>query len=153
MAQHNNTSDLIEAYLKKILENSEMIEIRRTEMANLFNCVPSQINYVINTRFTIQRGYAVESKRGGGGYIRIAKITITDKKHFLEQIMQLIGNDLSERNAGAIIKKLYEEKIITRQEGNLMFSGISKAVLGQFDLENYLRAQIMRGFLERLSYE
>ena len=62
---HHNTSDLIEAYLKKILEDSETIEIRRAEMANLFNCVPSQINYVINTRFTVQRGYAVESKRGG----------------------------------------------------------------------------------------
>lgn len=70
---HHNTSDLIEAYLKKILEDSETIEIRRAEMANLFNCVPSQINYVINTRFTIQRGYTVESKRGGGGYIRIEK--------------------------------------------------------------------------------
>ncbi|EAA0412155.1 CtsR family transcriptional regulator, partial [Listeria monocytogenes] len=54
---HHNTSDLIEAYLKKILEDSETIEIRRAEMANLFNCVPSQINYVINTRFTVQRGY------------------------------------------------------------------------------------------------
>ena len=66
---HQNTSDLIESYIKKILENSEMIEIRRIEMADLFNCVPSQINYVINTRFTIQRGYLVESKRGCGGYI------------------------------------------------------------------------------------
>ena len=58
-----NTSDLIESYLKDILENSEIIEIRRAEMAQLFNCVPSQINYVINTRFTFQRGYLVESKR------------------------------------------------------------------------------------------
>ena len=54
-----NTSDLIESYLKDILENSEIIEIRRAEMAQLFNCVPSQINYVINTRFTFQRGYLV----------------------------------------------------------------------------------------------
>ena len=68
---HQNTSDLIESYIKKILENSEMIEIRRIEMADLFNCFPSQINYFINTRFTILRGYIVESKRGGGGYIRI----------------------------------------------------------------------------------
>ena len=83
---HHNTSDLIEAYLKKILEDSETIEIRRAEMANLFNCVPSQINYVINTRFTIQRGYTVESKRGGGGYIRIEKVKITDNHHYLSLI-------------------------------------------------------------------
>jgi len=55
MAQQN-TSDLIEAYIKQILEESEIIEIRRAEMASLFHCVPSQINYVINTRFTITRG-------------------------------------------------------------------------------------------------
>ncbi len=82
---HQNTSDLIESYIKKILENSEMIEIRRIEMADLFNCVPSQINYVINTRFTIQRGYLVESKRGGGGYIRIAKVRISDKNSYLSR--------------------------------------------------------------------
>ena len=70
---HQNTSDLIESYIKKILENSEMIEIRRIEMADLFNCVPSQINYVINTRFTIQRGYLVESKRGVAAIYELRK--------------------------------------------------------------------------------
>ena len=82
MAQQN-TSDLIEAYIKQILEESEIIEIRRAEMASLFHCVPSQINYVINTRFTITRGYSVESKRGGGGYIRISKVKISDQHYFL----------------------------------------------------------------------
>ena len=115
---HQNTSDLIESYIKKILENSEMIEIRRIEMADLFNCVPSQINYVINTRFTIQRGYLVESKRGGGGYIRIAKVRISDKKQLLEQINQLFDDTISEKNAFAIIQKLYEDQIITKKEGN-----------------------------------
>ena len=70
-----NISDIIENYLKKVLElsDTEIIEIKRGEMADKFQCVPSQINYVINTRFTIERGYLVESKRGGGGYIRITK--------------------------------------------------------------------------------
>lgn len=150
---HHNTSDLIEAYLKRILETSEIIEIRRTEMAELFNCVPSQINYVINTRFTIQRGYVVESKRGGGGYIRIAKVTVSDKHHFLEQIAQLVGLDLTEKNAVAMIQKLYEEEIVSRKEGNLMLSAVTKSVLGISPLENQLRAQLMHAFLERLSYE
>lgn len=116
---HQNTSDLIESYIKKILENSEMIEIRRIEMADLFNCVPSQINYVINTRFTIQRGYLVESKRGGGGYIRIAKVRISDKKQLLEQINQLFDDTISEKNAFAIIQKLYEDQIITKKRRKL----------------------------------
>ncbi|WP_207941971.1 hypothetical protein DOK78_000492 [Enterococcus sp. DIV2402] len=150
---HQNTSDLIEAYLKKILEESEMIEIRRAEMADLFNCVPSQINYVINTRFTIQRGYAVESKRGGGGYIRIEKIQIANYHHFLEQVNQLFDKTISEKDAVSIIQKLYEEGILSKREGNLLLTTISKAVLGKSAEENIIRASIMHGILERLSYE
>ena len=138
---HQNTSDLIESYIKKILENSEMIEIRRIEMADLFNCVPSQINYVINTRFTIQRGYLVESKRGGGGYIRIAKVRISDKKQLLEQINQLFDDTISEKKAFAIIQKLYEDQII------------AKNTLNFNEYEDHTRARILRAFLERLSYE
>lgn len=150
---HQNTSDLIEAYLKKILEESETIEIRRAEMANLFNCVPSQINYVINTRFTIQRGYAVKSKRGGGGYIRIAKVKLIDKRHFLEQMICSLDQELSERDALAVVQKLYEEEIVSKREGNLMLSALSKTVLGFAPNENLLRTQMLKAFLERLSYE
>lgn len=151
---NQNTSDLIEAYLKKILEESNKIEIRRAEMANLFNCVPSQINYVINTRFTIQRGYSVESKRGGGGYIRIVKVQISDSNHLLEQMNQLFEDQLSEKDALIFVQKLYEEKVITKREGNLMLSVLSKQALGKLGPhEDFLRAQLMQSFLERLSYE
>lgn len=150
---HQNTSDLIEAYLKKILETSEMIEIRRAEMADLFNCVPSQINYVINTRFTIQRGYTVESKRGGGGYIRIEKIQIANYHQFLEQVNQLFDDTIMEKDAVAIIQKLFEEGILSKREGNLLLTVISKAVLGKEIHEDNIRAVIMHAMLERLSYE
>jgi len=144
---HHNTSDLIEAYLKKILEDSETIEIRRAEMANLFNCVPSQINYVINTRFT------VESKRGGGGYIRIEKVKITDSHHYLKEINQLFDETISEKDAYAIIQKLYEEGILSKREGNLLLTVIAKAVLGRSPYENRTRADLLHAILERLSYE
>lgn len=150
---HQNTSDMIEAYLKKILEESEMIEIRRAEMADLFNCVPSQINYVINTRFTIQRGYTVESKRGGGGYIRIEKVQISNYQQFLEQVNQLFDQTLTEKDAVAIIQKLYEEGILSKREGNLLLVTISKVALGASVKEENMRASIMHGVLERLSYE
>lgn len=152
MAQQN-TSDLIESYIKKILEKNEMIELRRIELADLFNCVPSQINYVINTRFTIQRGYLVESKRGGGGYIRIAKVRMSDKKQMLERINLLFGETINEKNAYAIIQKLYEDQIINKKEGNLMLSAIAKNTLNINETEDYTRARILRAFLERLSYE
>ena len=153
MKNPRNTSDIIEAYLKKILEEDSMIEIRRTEMADLFNCVPSQINYVINTRFTIQRGYTVESKRGGGGYIRIEKVQISNHQQFLAQVNQLFEDELTERNAQGIIHKLYEEKLLTKREGNLLLTAVSKAVLGRTKDEDAVRAAILHGMLERLSYE
>ncbi|AYW47625.1 CtsR family transcriptional regulator [Tetragenococcus osmophilus] len=150
---HQNTSDMIEAYLKKILEESETIEIRRAEMADLFNCVPSQINYVINTRFTVQRGYTVESKRGGGGYIRIEKVQISNYQQFLEQVNELFDQTLSEKDAVAIIQKLYEEGVLSKREGNLLLVTISKVVLEKSVKEEHMRANIMHGILERLSYE
>ncbi|GMA48270.1 CtsR family transcriptional regulator [Tetragenococcus muriaticus] len=150
---HQNTSDMIEAYLKKILEESETIEIRRAEMADLFNCVPSQINYVINTRFTVQRGYTVESKRGGGGYIRIEKVQISNYQQFLEQVNALFDQTLSEKDAIAIIQKLYEEGVLSKREGNLLLVTISKVVLEKSVKEDNMRANIMHGILERLSYE
>lgn len=150
---HHNTSDLIEAYLKKILEDSEIIEIRRVEMADLFNCVPSQINYVINTRFTIQRGYAVESKRGGGGYIRIEKIKISDRHHYLKEMNQLFEETISEKDAYAIVQKLYEEDIVTKREGNIILTALSKSGLGQIPCEDKVRANLLHAILERLSYE
>ena len=153
MKNPRNTSDIIEAYLKKILEEHSMIEIRRTEMADLFKCVPSQINYVINTRFTIQRGYTVESKRGGGGYIRIEKVNISNRHQFLSQVNQLFDKELEERDAQAIIHKLYEEELLTKREGNLLLTIVSKAVLGCSEDEHAIRSAILHSVLERLSYE
>lgn len=150
---NHNTSDLIEAYLKKFLEEQAMIEIRRAEMADLFDCVPSQINYVINTRFTVQKGYNVESKRGGGGYIRIEKVRISNHQSFLSQMDALFTDSLSEKDAQAIIQKLYEEELLTQKEGHLLLSLITKQVLGKEDNENKIRANLMHALLQRLSYE
>ena len=148
-----NTSDSIEAYLKKILEDRSMIEIRRTEMADLFKCVPSQINYVINTRFTIQRGYTVESKRGGGGYIRIEKVQISSYYQFLREMNQMFDDALTEAEARGMLQKLYEEELLTKREADLLYSTISKATLGQFSQEQAIRAAILHELLERLSYQ
>ena len=82
--ENQNISDIIESYLKQILAESQQVEIRRAEIANQFNVVPSQINYVIKTRFTIQDGYVVQSKRGGGGYIRIEKVKLLDNLDFID---------------------------------------------------------------------
>lgn len=149
-----NTSDSIEEYIKELLGQSGTAEIQRSNLADAFQVVPSQINYVIKTRFTESRGYIVESKRGGGGYIRIVKVQISDNDQLLKQMDQLIGATLTEKDALTFIQTLYEEEVITKKEGNLMLAALSKSTLnGLGNHEDFLRAQIMRSFLERLSYE
>ena len=118
--QNQNMSDLIESYLKNVLLSNETVEIRRSEIADQFNCVPSQINYVINTRFTIQQGYVVESKRGGGGYIRIMKVNLVDEMDVLNTLGDLIPPQLSVREANHLLQNLYENELISKREAQMM---------------------------------
>src|SRR3954467_2175225 len=126
-----NISDIIEKYLKQVLELSEkeLVEIKRSEIADKFQCVPSQINYVINTRFTIERGYIVESKRGGGGFIRIRRVRLHDKLHLIEQLKILVGQSVSQTSAEDIIMRLIEERIVSDNEAKLMLSVIDRSVI------------------------
>ena len=91
---NKNTSDSIEAYIKALLAQAGMAELKRSELADVFQVVPSQINYVIKTRFTESRGYIVESKRGGGGYIRIGKVQFSDHHQMLQDLAANIGAQL-----------------------------------------------------------
>ncbi len=123
---NRNMSDMIEEYLKGALKEKGRVEIQRNEIAELFDCVPSQINYVINSRFTIQHGYSVESKRGGGGYIRIIKIQMNDNAESLEQMDELIGESLSEKESEIIINTLYQNDLVTAREGQIMLAAMEE---------------------------
>lgn len=155
MMENKSISDIIEAYLKEILGDSAQIEIRRSEIANHFDVVPSQINYVIKTRFTIQNGYLVKSKRGGGGYIRIERVNLLDNIDVLNSLIQTIGDSIRERDAFAIVQTLYDEKVITQREGDLMLVALAKQTLdvGNTDVEARLRARVLISLLNRLRYE
>lgn len=151
-----NISDIIEQYLKQVLDNSgkEIVEIKRSEIADRFQCVPSQINYVINTRFTIERGYVVESKRGGGGYIRIIKVRADNQAHLLDQILRLIHQRLTQAAAEDIIGRLVTEEVISSREAKLMLSVIDRSVL-YIDLphRDELRARMVKAMLTSLKYK
>lgn len=121
-----NMSDMIENYLKKVIKKNGEIEIQRNKIAQLFDCVPSQINYVINSRFTIQHGYSVESKRGGGGYIRIFKIQMNNNAESLDRIEEVIGEKLSEKEAKNIINTLYQNKMMTLREEKIMLAAVDR---------------------------
>ncbi|KIO61395.1 hypothetical protein B4064_0108 [Caldibacillus thermoamylovorans] len=151
-----NISDIIEEYLKQILEMSEeeILEIKRSEIANKFQCVPSQINYVINTRFTLERGYLVESKRGGGGYIRIIKVRPNSKKHLIDQLFAIIGNQIPQSSATDIINRLRKEGVINEREEKIMLSALDRSVI-YLDLpeRDLIRARILKAMLLTLKYE
>ena len=142
-----NTSDSIEEYIKKILAQSGFAEIKRSVLADNFS-VPSQINYVIKTRFTESRGYAVESKRGGGGYIRIAKIRFSDQHQMLNDLEATIGEQISEQVFTDIIQLLFDEKIISEREGNIILASSGDDVLGEES--SRIRARMLRKILQRL---
>ena len=153
--QGQNISDIIERYLKEILADSEEVEIRRSEIADQFDVVPSQINYVIKTRFTIQNGYLVESKRGGGGYIRIEKVKLLDDIDVLDSLIRVIGDSINERDAISILSSLYEDAVLSKREANLLAATIAKSTLniGDRKLEDQIRAKIIIGVVNHLRYE
>ena len=110
---------LISDYIAKIIE--EMLnegggstEVRRNDLASRIGCVPSQINYVITSRFTPERGYIIESRRGGGGYIRIVKAQMT-KNEYLMHFFHAIADGLDEKNAAVFTLNLYDRGIITEK--------------------------------------
>ncbi|OEH93157.1 CtsR family transcriptional regulator [Bacillus solimangrovi] len=150
-----NTSDIIEQYLKKVLNISDknIVEIKRSEIAEKFQCVPSQINYVINTRFTIEKGYIVESKRGGGGYIRIIKVKANNHAHLINSIEEMLTDSVPQSTAENVIRRLLEEEVISIQEAKLMLSVIDRAVLAiNLPERDIIRSNIIKAMLTTLKY-
>ena len=151
-----NISDIIEQYLKQVIDlsNNNVIEIKRNEIADRFDCVPSQINYVMNTRFTLERGFLVESKRGGGGYIRIIKVKLHDDIDIINQMLHMIEHSIAQGNAESIIIRLVEEGIVTSREAKLMLSVLDRSVLSMdLPVRDELRARILCAMLRTLKYK
>ena len=146
-----NISDVIEAYLKSYLKSNEPLEIKRSDIAERFDCVPSQINYVINTRFTQEHGYNVESKRGGGGYIRIVKIELVDDVGEIDQMISLIGDRLSQRSSETILNTLVHREIITKREATILSTILGKDLLIPINSnEQAVRAYLLKNILNQL---
>ena len=142
-----NTSDSIEAYIKSLLAQAGIAELKRSELADVFQVVPSQINYVIKTRFTESRGYIVGSKRGGGGYIRIGKIQFSDQHQMLTELGASIGEQISQTVFCDILQMLFEEKL-TKREAELLSVITTDEVLGSE--AHRLRANILRKIIQQV---
>jgi Transcriptional repressor of class III stress genes len=131
-------SDAIAKIIEEMLADNEgTLDLQRNDFANKFGCVPSQINYVIMSRFTPEKGYIIESRRGGGGYIRITKKNIY-KNEYLMHFFHAIGDELDANTAAVFIGNLYATEIITAREFNII------KVMMQAVKNNSERADIMR---------
>jgi len=151
-----NLADRIEVYLKRILEQADegFIILQRGVLAEEFSCAPSQINYVLETRFSVERGYLVESRRGGGGYLRIVRLGLNQEGQFQNVMRQLIGTQLTQNRAFGLLQRLLEEEVITPREAAIIRVVLHRDSLGQESPNvEVLRAHIMKRILTTLSRE
>ena len=143
-------SDLIEEFIKDLFDENEEIEIQRNELAEHFNCVPSQINYVIATRFKPSQGYYVESRRGGGGHIKINKATNT-KSDYLMYIIKNIGKEITSNEVDILISDFLSYGVIDEKEAKLLKVATSDNVLQLTkDIKDEVRARIFKNMLINL---
>ena len=124
------------------------MELQRSQLADTFQVVPSQINYVIKTRFTESRGYLVESKRGGGGYIRIGRIEFSNHHEMLRDLLYSIGERVSQEIYEDILQLLVEQDLMTKQEMTLLTSVATDRVLGEES--SAVRANMLRQLLQEV---
>ena len=144
-------SDSIEQFIKELLSADETeVELKRNELAEYFQCAPSQINYVLATRFTMDDGYVIESRRGGGGYIRIVRVVQSGAQRLMYLINERIGDTISENEASRLIGQLVEQRLVTADEGEIMRAAVSQQALSvpvPDAIKDALRARTLRTML------
>ena len=142
-------SEVIEAYIKKMMDdNDDFFEFGRNELAEYFNCVPSQINYVISTRFNPEKGYYVESRKGGGGNIKIRRVDMT-KNDYITHIINSIHGSLTQQEAGIIIKNMLDYNVINEDMAKLIKIATNDKVLGlPVEYKDDVRTRILKNMLD-----
>jgi transcriptional regulator CtsR len=142
-------ADLIEAYLKRLIHSqSGFVEIRRGDLADSFSCAPSQINYVLETRFRTEHGYLVESKRGGGGYIRIRRMVVRPEVGLYGAICECVGEQISGAEANMLLSRLVELQRLPLHRAKRI-SRFLHAEMDDLPLpwKDVLRAGVLKGML------
>ena len=130
-------SDIIEKFILDNLGESDEIDISRNELANFFSCAPSQINYVLETRFTVDRGF-----------VKISKIPFSDDEAMADLVLKNIGGEISFKRAEQILDNLKREKIITKKEAGLISAALCDTALNSpFSVKDHVRAQIFKSVL------
>ncbi|MDI3316721.1 MAG: CtsR family transcriptional regulator [Bacillota bacterium] len=141
-------ADLIEAFLLERLRERETLEIRRIELSERFGCAPSQVNYVLETRFRPERGFLVESRRGGGGYIRIRRLPALAAGRRLLQEAAAVGERISQDQALRLIESLRAERLLSEREAILLAVAVDRSVLAlELPWRDQIRARLLAAML------
>lgn len=144
----SNISDIIEAFIIEQLDEYDHINLSRNELASYFNCAPSQINYVLSTRFTHPRGFIIESHRGGGGYISLQRVDIEKDAYLKNLLTSTIGDELDYNTSLQILEVLKNNKFLSEHEVDLLKGVLSnKTLASPLKMENKLRANILRNII------
>ncbi|MGN0787754.1 MAG: CtsR family transcriptional regulator [Candidatus Onthoplasma sp.] len=139
-----SVSDIIEEFIMNSLDSDDFIELSRNDLAKFFSCVPSQINYVLNTRFTLNRGFVVESQRGGGGYIKVMRLVDTNS-NFLNKALNLCEKPMSQVEGNQLIMQMRDKNLITDKEEGILKSATSgKALNNPINFDDKLRSSILK---------
>lgn len=146
-----NISDVIEAFLLQSLGDDDSLNIRRNDLASYFSCSPSQINYVLATRFTPQRGYVIESRRGGGGFVTVVRLH-GDAGDLVEEILSTPSSEgFSAGKANELIDRLCRDGLLTERESALVKAAVhDKALVAPLSAKNGLRAGILKSVVGEL---
>lgn len=143
-------SDLITAEILRMLNESQenTAEIQRNEFANDIGCAPSQINYVLSSRFTPEHGYIIESRRGGGGYIRISRVVMKHSSAIMH-IINSIGDSIDRLSARIVIENCLQSGLVDAPRAKLMYAAMSNNVMRAvpIELQDSLRAAILKEML------
>lgn len=141
-------SDKIENFILEMMGEEEFLTLSRNELAHYFNCAPSQINYVLSTRFSPVRGFFVESQRGGGGYVKLNRVTSSNLDYLNFLMQELIGEEIDFNSAKNLIDNLIRSNFISLNQAEVISSCISpKALYNPFKMENRLRASILKNLV------
>ncbi|MGI6176288.1 MAG: CtsR family transcriptional regulator [Christensenellales bacterium] len=142
-------SDSIERFIQALFEDdTQQVEIQRNELAAHFNCAPSQINYVLATRFTIKNGYQIESRRGGGGYIRILRLSMDEDDYVFALLTEEIGDGISAHNAHAVVDNLMETGCLNEGQAKIMHAALSDNTLRlTAATRDALRARLLKAMI------
>ena len=143
-------SDIIENFILKTLGEDDSVDISRNELASFFSCAPSQINYVLETRFTVDKGFLKESHRGGGGYIKISKIRLEDDDYVKDLVLESVGDELTEKRMIQILSRLTRDEVMTEKEAEMVKICLSDESLAMpFVIRDKTRAKAFKSVLVR----